>query len=277
MKAKRFGTMIAGLLLTVGLSACDWSSGGGAESWNDSFNWVNFSGVYRGAGGNPVVSEFGGDGGNIQVNNEVVATGDGSRTAFAGSLNNRPVVAGSVSITAAGFTLSDQGDGTLAGGGKTGSISYETGSWSITLTPAAPDAGSAVVASYSYAAAGAAGLVATLSVQQRGERITITDSAGASYAGVISNIRGVSGGGENAAPVVGDVIVGQYNASGVSRSGREVRMTGSFETTVTGTAEAPAFSGRRMNGTWVEAGAGTGNINGSAGDMQVDTSLVATP
>ena len=45
-------------VLAVGLVGCEWNTGDDAESWSSSFNWVNFSGVYRGAGGGLLVTDY---------------------------------------------------------------------------------------------------------------------------------------------------------------------------------------------------------------------------
>lgn len=43
-------------VLAIGLVGCDWNTGDDAGSWSSSYNWVNFSGVYRGEDNGPVVT-----------------------------------------------------------------------------------------------------------------------------------------------------------------------------------------------------------------------------
>ena len=42
------------------LMGCEggWTSGGGVDDWNEAYNWVNFSGVYRGIGGGVLVTDY---------------------------------------------------------------------------------------------------------------------------------------------------------------------------------------------------------------------------
>ena len=41
------------------LTGCEWSSSSEHnESWNDSYNWVNFSGTYRSAAGGILVTDY---------------------------------------------------------------------------------------------------------------------------------------------------------------------------------------------------------------------------
>jgi len=103
---------------------------------------------------------------NTEPATEVIATGDGSTTSFAGTLVNRYIVPGSITITAnvtlpATLTITDQGNGTLYGEdltdpncNATGTINYVTGAWSLTFTHA-PNATSGggeekITADYTY-------------------------------------------------------------------------------------------------------------------------------
>ncbi len=45
------------LMLVVVVAGCEWESSGDEGSWNDSYSWINFSGLYRGVNG-PIVGDF---------------------------------------------------------------------------------------------------------------------------------------------------------------------------------------------------------------------------
>jgi hypothetical protein len=254
--------------IAAGLVGCDWTSGGGVDSWNERWNWVNFSGNYRGANG-PLVSAYTSDGSGdeLSIRNQRVGVGDGVRTSFSGTLSNRPIVPRSVTIQAGGFSLTDDGGGVLSNGGRFGSINYETGAWSIGLAPTVLDAGVPILASYQYRRTSSGGGatrfdVLSLTVFQEGNILRFTDNNGAVYEGKMGSIRGSGGfSGEGARPA-GEVIIAQFNASGVSRAGVEVRLTGTLEATIQNDS---SFSNRRITGTWIEARGQTGNINGTAG------------
>lgn len=106
--------------------------------------------------GNGLLTTIDGFGGVVT---EAVATGDGAQTTFAGTFSSFPVVPGSVSITAAGVTLVDDGNGTLSGGGKTGTIIYSTGAWSINLLGLPPVLGESVMATYQYSTSSMSGTI----------------------------------------------------------------------------------------------------------------------
>lgn len=80
---------------------------------------------------------------------ESIGTGDGSTTAFSGTLTNSPVLSGQIEITDGNETFTDwDGDGTLTGSaGGTGSITYSSGAWSVTFNTA-PSNGTTIKAYY---------------------------------------------------------------------------------------------------------------------------------
>jgi hypothetical protein len=262
---------------------CDWTSGGGVDSWNERWNWVNFSGTYRGISGGVLVTDFTGTPGTPGAQfdrSERVGTGNGSSTTFAGSLSKVPVIPGSLTISGDAFSLRDNGTGSLANERGSGSIEYSTGRWSISLQ-AAPDNGSAITASYSYTVEGSEGTgapgpgssgaaIRSFTVQQEGNRIVITDNNGAVYQGNLGSVRGSGGYNGVGERPVGETIIAQFSASGVSRAGREVKITGSLEGTIaSGGGTQTTMINRRMVGTWVEAGGRTGDINGQTGPISL--------
>lgn len=69
-----------------------------------------------------------------EVADEAIGTGDGSTKAYSGTLTNKPVHPGSLSITDDTETFSDDGYGRLTGdAGGTGTINYTTGAYSISF------------------------------------------------------------------------------------------------------------------------------------------------
>lgn len=263
----------------------DWTSGGGVESWNDSYNWVNFSGVYKGLGGGLLVTDYsatpGTPGVTNKVNGESIAVADGLKTKFSGKLKHASVVRGSVSITVAGYlTLTDDGTGVLGGGGADGTIEYGTGAWSIDLKGTAPDSGTAITASYQYTVAGNAGTgsagsgssgikVYSFTVFQEGNVMTITDNNGSVYEGNFGSIRSSAGATGN--PVSGDTVVGQFECNGVSAAGFSVSIVGTLQGVVGG--DGDVLGNRQMFGTWIEDGGRTGDVNGEASPI----AIVVTP
>ncbi|MFH0954122.1 MAG: hypothetical protein V1873_07315 [Verrucomicrobiota bacterium] len=264
----------------------DWTSGGGVESWNDSYNWVNFSGVYRGIGGGVLVTDFSATPGTPGVTNsvdeEVIATGNGANTYFEGTLNHAPVVLGSVQIDVQGVgTFTDNGTANLDGpAGTVGTIDHGTGGWSIDCGPIAPEDGAELTANYLYAISGSSGdsgadpgssgvTIYSFTVHQEGNRIAIVDNNGKSYEGNFGSIRTSGGAQSGDTPAAGDSVIGQYSASGVSAAGYSVRMVGTFQGVVTTGGNNFYLSDRKMYGTWIEEGGTEGDINGESSPIPI--------
>jgi hypothetical protein len=194
--------------------------------------------------------------------------------------------------------LTDSGSGTLSGSGKTGTIDYGTGAWSINLIGEWPAGGSQIVASYQYLIAGNAGsgsaepgssgtTIYSFTVMHEGETLSITDNNGSVYTGTMGSVRSTGGADQDntATPVAGDTIIAQFSATGVSAAGYSVTMTGTFQGTVTAGGDSGfSLANRAMYGTWIEDGGTTGDINGEAspipitvtGDTGTDTTTTST-
>ncbi len=83
---------------------------------------------------------------------ELFGTGDGTTTTFSHTMQNPPVLPGSLTVTAGSVTATDNGQGTLTGTGvSSGSINYSTGAATITYSTA-PASGTAITANYSKGA-----------------------------------------------------------------------------------------------------------------------------
>lgn len=75
-----------------------------------------------------------------------IASGDGSTSTFMGSLQNPPIIIGTLFITDGVQVVQDQGNGTLTGNGS-GTINYTTGAYSVTFT-SPPASGNVIYAKY---------------------------------------------------------------------------------------------------------------------------------
>ena len=286
----------AGVAVACLNSGCDWSSGHSADSISDRYNWVNFSGLYRGVGGGMIVTDFpttpGTAGTTNAVTSEHVATEAAGVSAYHGVLGHNGILPNTVTIVAGVFALTDNGGGVLAGSGKTGTIDYSTGAWSIDLS-GEWTAGTAILASYTYAVAGSVGATGpgsgssgkmslfTFNVTQSGNSLSIVDNNGRTYSGTISSIRSTGGSNRNTpgttdTPMTGDTLIGSFTASGTSAVGMKVKIVGVLQAVVASSTAAAAGTGvstgtttimlnnRVINGTWIESKGKTGNIVGEA-------------
>jgi hypothetical protein len=303
MNKIRKTAIMASMLVSIGLGivGCEWESPDDDETWSDSYNWVNFSGVYKNPGGGSVVSDFTtasapvtNTAGStaVSVGPVTVANGNGGN-AYSGQLLPN-VVPGSVQIDAGGVVFTDNGTGQLISsvepGTIEGAISYDSGAWSIDLGGLTVDSGVAIRARYSVYQTSGTTVVApgsnsstthgtsgteilSFTVMQEGNLLTFIDSDGMSYKGKMGSMRSASGDlGQN--PREGDVVIAQYSVTGTSRSGWTVEIVGVFQGTVivTGSSTSFVMSGRNLQGQWIEKNPGgkVGDVVGVAIDAAIN-------
>lgn len=191
------GAMAALIGLTIG---CEWTGTDSEEAWNDAYSWVNFSGTYRLYVVNvPEDGDTSPDEPDPVTEINVVdenqgTTGSDPKDTFTGTLRNRPIVAGSVTITIAGASYSDNASGGLTGGadGTDGTIVYGTGAWMV-RTLGHPELNQPIRASYTYLRSGtvinpsqpgsAGSTLTQITINQQGNLLTFTDNNGVVYNG----------------------------------------------------------------------------------------------
>jgi hypothetical protein len=306
--------IMAGLACAAGLwtAGCDWEGSSSEQSISDRYNWVNFSGVYRAASGGILITDYTIVGteetGGVtnRVTNEAIGTAEAMQTVFSGSFRNGNIVPGSVQVVVGGFVLADggasgddgAGSGELSGSGKTGTISYASGAWSVDLEGDVVPAGTTLRGRYSYtrsstpgtggAGSGVSGRpILTLAASQNGNSLSLLDNNGATYSGKISSIRSTGGVSQNIPgtatnPADGDTVTANFEVSGRSAAGVSVRLVGTFSGLVelvqqqsTGGMQTsqPAqvrVLNRQVSGTWIEPGR-TGDVNGVSGPQETTT------
>lgn len=317
---KRFALVGLGIALAaICITGCSWETGNDAESWSSSYNWVNFSGTYRGSSGGLLVTDYSTTPSTPGSTNVVTVSSEGQggfvtgSTDFSGVLNHGNLVAGSATITLRGNnsttykTFADNGNGVL--GNSEGTIDYVSGAWSISMSILIPVPGPGqAIAAYSYyvsndgssgsgAVSGASGIsIYSFNVTHSGQNVTIVDNNGATFVGKIDAIRSASGAQntdigqvasdetgndtslhskntyyESPLPEDGDAIIATFECSGTSAAAMAVKIVGTLE----GTVASGVFTGRKMNGTWIEVGGKTGDIFGLTGAIPV-ASVIAT-
>ena len=276
----KLACLLVVLMVFVG---CDWTSGGGVESWNTRWNWVNFSGVYRGIGGGVLVTDFSATPGteSTVVRTERVCSYNPNTAAYSGVVSRRDVVSGSFAISGPGFQFTDNGDGVLNSNydDGEGTIQYGSGAWSVAFEDPAntPPNPGALVATYEYqgqgiSPGGSGVTIRSFTIHQEGETLQITDNNGSTYSGRMGSVRGTGGFDGEGLVTEGDTIIAQFTAKGVSAVGMEVEMTGTFQGVITGGGEGQTgrLSQRQMFGTWIESGGRTGDINGQTSPVNVN-------
>ena len=314
---KRFALIgICAAALAAGITGCEWNTGDDATSWSSAYNWVNFSGTYRGVTGGLLVTDYTSTPSTPGVTNSFPVYGEGlgsfvaNQTTFSGSVDHGNVVPGSVIITlynAAGGIIrsfADNGSGVLGTG--QGNIQYISGSWNLDLATEFPTVPGRVRANYSYtvsnsgnAGSGAESGATRVSIysftaSHNGQHLTLVDNNGASFSGKISQIRSTSGAEntdigqvagdeqsqrakityyESELPADGDSIVANFECSGTSAAYIPVKIVGTLE----GTVAAGIFTGRTMNGTWIEVGGKTGDINATTDPVVIVSGGETTP
>lgn len=132
------------------------------------------------------------------------------------------------------------------------------------------------------------GAIYSLIVVQQGQNLTITDNNGGTYKGRIGTLRSSSGAtpensnstdnGGKVLPKNGDTIVATFNCKGTSAAGMSVTITGTLSGTVSSrsSVDPGIFINRQMQGTWIEAGGKTGDINGTTDSIEIPKTEDAT-
>lgn len=289
--------MIQRFLLSVALAAsiigtgCEWTSSSGGGSYNESYGWVDFSGVYRSPNGGPIVRGMTvtpGDEAELKLETDIYPeeTVEGQKR-YNGLLTNHPINPGSLSITVdsgsqqlSSFSFSDNGDGTLSevSGDGNGTIVYDTGKWIVHCSKAVHTGGGDIRASYSYMAGGTDDInnpgntgaqIYSLTVNQSGNRLAITDSQGRAFSGQVT---GTSGTSDPETPGNVRLVYDVANGDG------SIRMNGSFSGDWSGSTmeRSGTLSNRRIEGTWIERRV-QGDISGVSGSVSLSPNLMVSP
>jgi len=246
---------------------CEWegANSGNDGTWNDRFSWVNFSGMYNAANNSALVVSSGT--GTVvviairsEVQNQDAVAG---QSAYSGTVDCAPVVPGSFQISVGVFALTDDGAGVLAGGGKTGTIDYGTGAWTIDLLGEWPPAGAHIIASYNCTGVPTpdpddddddGGAIYSFVVSHQGNLLQMTDSNGSVYDGRFSSVRTTGNIDQDTvrpSPMVGEQVVANFTADGVSL-GRQVHIVGIFSGVVQGQTGSLSLGNRQIMATWIE-------------------------
>ncbi len=305
LKNMRYLTAGVALVGVLGLVGCEWDSGGDGVSGR--YNFVNFSGVYRGINGGLLVTDYsseippaGGVNGSTTTNfvaGETVASGNGSSSTFNGELDHDNIVPGSLTISGAGFTFTDvDADEVLTGeDGTSGTITYSTGQWSLNYKDNIPASGASMKAKYNYivdaassdesdytgsgasgtATSGASGKsIYAFTVEHYGADLRIIDNNGKEYKGKLGDVRSTSGVNQdnNGTLVVdaGDTFIGNFEAKGTSAAGKSVTIAGTLQAVVqTTSGQSGILDARQMFGTWIESNGRTGDVQGEASPITI--------
>ncbi len=284
-------------VLACGLAGCEWNTGDDAENWSSTYNWVNFSGVYRNAERLGVlVTDYSvspadpGSTNEVTTVNELQGAFSAGSTVFSGNLQHDDIVVSSVTISWISnsgeviHSVSDDGLGGLSGDDNgTGSIQYASGAWSVDFNMNPATESGYIRASYTYLRTsegseetvnpGSTGAsIYSFSVNHVGQHVTITDNNGAVYKGYISQMRSASGAErtdelDRYMPVEGDTIIASFSCSGTSAAMYQVKIVGTFQ----GTVQSKTFVNRLLDATWVEVGGRTGDIRGSTTSLLLGT------
>ena len=208
---KRFALIgICVAALSAGFVGCSWETGNDAESWSSAYDWVNFSGVYRGTTTlqlDPDYTPATPGTTNVYPESETKWTMPIRGTRASGQVSHGLLVKGSVTVSVGGASLTDpDANGILVGNGS-GTINYVTGNWSIEIDAAYADFDKAnpITVSYAYQVVeegtedsgsefGSTQVDAySYVVEHNGQYLKITDNTGASYSGQISKMQSASG------------------------------------------------------------------------------------
>jgi len=254
------------------IAGCEWTFGGSANNWQALNVNVDFSGTYKASDGGVLVRKYGSSGTTTNttyttnsVAGEVLATGDGSTTAFSGILAN-PVtlIKGTLTIVVGGYTCTDPGTasaGTVSlkispSDGSTGTININNGAWTLTF-PAAIANGTQFLAAYQYISSSSVtnsnqgnhgDPIYSMVLYQLGNSFKIMDNCNSTYEGKIGDVATNT-----------TTAVAQFSVNGASQ-GYNVTIAGTLQ----GTYSSGGLSARTMTATFIEDGGYDAGISGTA-------------
>lgn len=269
------------------LTGCEWTSGGGVDSWDSSMNFVDVSGVYRANDGQILVREFA----DSSVTNHVTETIGSSDGACHTCMYNlkSPPVPGTLLIKVGAYVFTDtpQGTNSISNGtlavnqsdGTTGTVNYDTAIVTLSF-PSPLSAGAQITADYlslhqSTGQGNHGSAIYTFTVFQQGDNLTIVDSNGTTYEGRLGSVRTtggrpneevatsddgvILGPGDTTSSLSDGPVVAQFSATSVSQ-GYEVTLVGVFE----GTLNGASFTERIVSGTYMERGGYQADFHGTS-------------
>lgn len=289
MKSKFVFAGLAGMgLIMLGLTGCEWTSGGGVDTWvSTGYDWANFSGNYRAPDGKVLVREFGvtNNIGTISVTNssrdEVIGTGDGMTTEFSGTVHGVPIP-GTLTILVGSYRFTDSTANTGLGtytlsvdpaDGSIGTINYASRVWTLKF-PAPIASGTPIKANYMYlvtqddAGQGNHGqAIYSFVVYHTGNTLRLVDSNGAIYEGNIGDMNTTGGNydpTDSSAAMPEDAqVFAQFSASG-SSAGYAITIAGTLQGEFS--SEDSQMINRTMQATFIEAGGYAADIHAVAAD-----------
>lgn len=177
------------------LAGCEWTTGGGVDTWNSSqlgTNAPDLSGTYRPVDSNSpyLVRAYSISTNSAQVTAEQLGVGDGTATFFSGLLAQVPIRS-TLTIVVGGYRMTDPGSGgsltVSPSDGTTATVNFSTRAWTISF--AAPiAAGAQILADYQYNATtswqGNSGKpICSMTVFQMGDRLQFIDNNNSRYDG----------------------------------------------------------------------------------------------
>lgn len=240
--------LMCGIAACLALSSgCEWTSVGGVEYWDTSWDegrleQINFSGTYRAPDGGLLVRAHDvAETVPTAISAEELGTGDGTRTAFGGSLAHRPV-SGSLNIEAGGYVFWDIPGGAATAnlrvtpddGTAGGTINYDTGAWSLSFEdPLA--AGTPIFASYTYLTSphdvpGNTGKpIFSFVISQTGNKLQFIDSNNGRYKGTLGDAIFGEGRRTDVDGATETEVSAAFSAFGASREGYQVTIVGTLK------------------------------------------------
>ena len=209
----RFSHLVLFSAAALAFSGCEWG-GAHENTWNDGYSWLNFTGTYA-LSELAALTSSGSTSSEEASSSTAVSTanftsrGTKSDKTFTGSIhlkgNNQEIKSFTVAIDTMGTATGDPATGQITGESIFGS--FTTTSWNITYTGNSQHIPNSAIATGTYTyenvvtpgGGGSGGTtISYLHVTQKGNVLTITDSAGTVYNGRTTGSSGPANGYENA-------------------------------------------------------------------------------
>ena len=276
----RFSHLVLFSAAALAFSGCEWG-GAHENTWNDGYSWLNFTGTYALSelaaltSSGSTSSEEPSSSTTVSMAN-FTSRGTKSDKTFTGSLSlkgtNPTIKSFTVAIDTMGTATGDPATGQITGDSITGS--FTTTSWNITYTGNSQHIPNSTIATGTYTyenvvvtpgGGGSGGTtISYLHVTQKGNVLTITDSAGTVYNGRTTGSSGPANGYENA---------GSASMSFEASSSGGGRIVGSLTGVWSGSSDKThgTLSGRTIHATISTHGSNV-DVVGTAPSMVITVS-----
>lgn len=210
----RFSHLVLFSAAALAFSGCEWG-GAHENTWNDGYSWLNFTGTYA-LSELAAITSSGSTSEEEESSSTKVSTATFTSKSTNRSVSDSTTFTGNISLKGSNPKITefhvqigshsatgDPSTGDISGDLITGHFTTSGGAWSAIFEGATPESSATASGAYTYEgvsppSSSSGTTISYLHVTQKGNVLTITDSAGTVYNGRTTGSSGPANGYENA-------------------------------------------------------------------------------